>query len=140
MATKIPVLFALMSQRKITQKQLSLNIGVSEGNISDWKSGRAAPGIEILPKIAEYLECSIDYLLGRTDNPQVQKSVSSMSVGNVSNNSGAIGVGNIVTNADSTSKEERELLRIYRDLNVRGRAKLLNTAFALEDENKKEEN
>ncbi|MBD5111843.1 MAG: helix-turn-helix domain-containing protein [Ruminococcaceae bacterium] len=70
MATKIPVLFEVMSQRKITLKQLGDNIGASTGNISDWKSGRATPGIEALTKIADYLGCSTDYLLGRTDNSQ----------------------------------------------------------------------
>lgn len=74
MATKIPVLFEIMSQRKITQKQLGANIGVSEGNVSDWKSGRAAPGIEALAKIADYLGCSTDYLLGRTKEPEEMKS------------------------------------------------------------------
>ncbi len=70
MATKIPVLFEVMSQRKITLKQLGDNIGASTGNISDWKSGRSTPGIEVLSKIADYLGCSTDYLLGRTDDPQ----------------------------------------------------------------------
>ena len=72
MATKIPILFEIMSQRKITQKKLGANIGVSEGNISDWKSGRAAPSIEVLPKIANYLNCSVDCLLGRADRPTIE--------------------------------------------------------------------
>lgn len=72
MATKIPILFEIMSQRKITQKKLGANIGVSEGNISDWKSGRAAPSIEVLPKIANYLNCSVDCLLGRADRPIIE--------------------------------------------------------------------
>lgn len=72
--TKIPALFELMLQRNITQKQLADGIGVSTGNISDWKSGRSSPNIEVLPKIADYLNCSVDYLLGRTDNPQAHES------------------------------------------------------------------
>lgn len=74
MATKIPILFNLLEERGITQKKLSEETGISTGNISDWKSGRAAPKIEALPKIADYLDCSIDYLLGRTDDMQVSKS------------------------------------------------------------------
>ena len=27
-------------------------------------------------KIADYLDCSVDYLLGRTDNPEINKSIS----------------------------------------------------------------
>lgn len=74
--TKIPALFELMLQRNITQKQLADGIGVSTGNISDWKSGRSSPNIEVLPKIADYLNCSVDYLLGRTDNPQAHEGIS----------------------------------------------------------------
>ena len=73
MSTKIPVLFDLLKSRGITQKQLSDNTGISTGNISDWKSGKAAPKPAALAKIAQYLNCSVDYLLGNTDNPQSVK-------------------------------------------------------------------
>lgn len=73
MATNIPILFEMMSKLKITHQQLSDNIGVSVGNISDWKSGRSSPNIKVLPKIADYLDCSVDYLLGRTENPKSHK-------------------------------------------------------------------
>lgn len=68
---KIPILFKLMEEKKVTQQQLSKAIGVSQGNISDWRSGRGSPNVEVLPKIANYFNVSIDYLLGRTDNPQL---------------------------------------------------------------------
>ena len=41
-------------------------IGISSGIISKWKTG-AIPSGEMLIKISEYLDCSIDYLLGRSD-------------------------------------------------------------------------
>lgn len=72
MSSKIPILFSIMSQQKITHKQLGDSIGVSTGNISDWKSGRSAPSIEVLPKIANYLNCSVDCLLGRADSPTIE--------------------------------------------------------------------
>ena len=31
------------------------------------------PRVEALIKIADYLDCSVDYLLGRTDNPNSHK-------------------------------------------------------------------
>ena len=34
----------------------------------DW-----TPSVEVFSKIADYLDCSVDYLLGRTDNPEVNK-------------------------------------------------------------------
>lgn len=53
-------------------EDLSRKTGISSGNISDWKSGRSKPGLESLIKIADYFECSVDYLLGRTDNPNIE--------------------------------------------------------------------
>lgn len=70
MTCRIPKLFELMKTKNITAKKLSLAIGASEGNISDWKSGKAIPSAEKLVLIADCLDCSVDYLLGRTDNPQ----------------------------------------------------------------------
>ena len=55
MPSKIPILFELLKSRGITQKQLSDNTGISTGNISDWKSGKAAPNPAALAKIAKYL-------------------------------------------------------------------------------------
>ena len=48
-------------------------IGVSSGIITKWKNAGTLPNGETLLKIADYLDCSIDYLLGRTDNPEVNK-------------------------------------------------------------------
>lgn len=57
----------LLQERGIKQVTLAEGIGVSTGNISDWKSGRASPSIDALCKIAEYFNVSMDYLTGRTD-------------------------------------------------------------------------
>ena len=66
--------FKKIGNRKVTAKELSKAIGVSAGNITDWKQGRSRPNIDALTKIADYLDCSVDYLLGRTDNPEVNRS------------------------------------------------------------------
>lgn len=68
--TKIPVLFKIMKEKGITQKQLAANIGTSQGNIADWKSGKSAPSIDKLPLIANYLDVSVDYLLGRPERSE----------------------------------------------------------------------
>lgn len=36
--------------------------GVSHSLLSDWKRGKAGPGVEILMKISEYFHVSMDYL------------------------------------------------------------------------------
>lgn len=48
-------------------------IGVSSGIISTWKKEGYCPSGEMLIKIAEYFDCSIDYLVGRSNLIKVQK-------------------------------------------------------------------
>ena len=48
-------------------------IGISSGIITKWKTTNSLPNGETLIKIADYFDCSVDYLLGRTDNPKVNK-------------------------------------------------------------------
>lgn len=67
--------FELLTKRNISNKELSSAIGVSSGNVSDWKSGKSKPNIDAISNIADYLDCSVDYLLGRTDVPEVNRSV-----------------------------------------------------------------
>lgn len=65
-------LFTLLEPRG-TAKKLSDKTGISTGNISDWKSGKSKPTAEALVLIAEYFDCSVDYLLGRTERPEVNR-------------------------------------------------------------------
>lgn len=60
---KLPVIFELMKAKNVKLIDLAKAIGVSQGNVSDWKSGKSAPGAEKLPLIAEYFGVTVDYLL-----------------------------------------------------------------------------
>lgn len=64
-------LFIRINDLGINAKTLSENTGISTGNISDWKSGRSMPTAKKLISLADYLNCSIDYLLGRTNKPEI---------------------------------------------------------------------
>lgn len=58
-------LFNLMKEKNITKAELSRNTGISTGNLSDWANGRCLPSAEKLELLADYLDCSVDYLLDR---------------------------------------------------------------------------
>ena len=47
-------------------------IGLSSATATKWKHG-AIPNGEALTLIADYFDCSVDYLLGRTDHPEVNR-------------------------------------------------------------------
>ena len=62
-------MFCLMAERGLTAKKIADATGISTGNISDWKSGRSSPSVLKLEQIADFLDCSIDFLVGRTNQP-----------------------------------------------------------------------
>lgn len=124
---KVDNIFLIMGQRNITAKELSEKTGISAGNISDWKSGRSYPKAEALNKIADYLDVSVDYLLGRTDSPTT---INSHNTVNGSNN--IIGNGNNTEN--KLSDQESALIDIFNKLDVVKQAKLLVYATELEKE------
>ena len=64
---------ALRQSKKLTQKQLGINIGASERGIQNYELNLRKPTYEMLIALADYFNVSIDYLVGRTDNPDVNK-------------------------------------------------------------------
>jgi transcriptional regulator with XRE-family HTH domain len=60
-------LFKRISELGLSARNVAKATGISSGNISDWKMGRALPTATKLDVLADYLDCSVDYLLGRTD-------------------------------------------------------------------------
>ncbi|MDE5737850.1 MAG: helix-turn-helix transcriptional regulator [Oscillospiraceae bacterium] len=64
-------LFKLIDGKGLTKAKVAAATGISTGNISDWKNGRSMPTAIKLDILANYLDCSVDYLLGRTDNPNI---------------------------------------------------------------------
>lgn len=68
------IILDIVKNKNISAYKLSKETGISESLFSKWKS---KPTSEIsssnLAKIADYLDCSVDYLLGRTDNPEINR-------------------------------------------------------------------
>lgn len=57
----------------ISQLKLALDLNMSQNTISRYETGEREPGIAELIKIADYFNVSIDYLVGRTKNPEMNK-------------------------------------------------------------------
>lgn len=55
--------------RNIVIKVMLEECGLSKNTLSSMISGGSTPKSENLAKIADYLNCSVDYLLGRTNEP-----------------------------------------------------------------------
>lgn len=50
----------------LTQKEFGKAIGVTQATVSAWELGRNEPDYKVLRKIAQMLDCSIEYLMGYT--------------------------------------------------------------------------
>lgn len=62
-------LYELRINKGLTQPELAKDLNVAKQTISNWENDNRSPDNEMLIKIANYFDVSLDYLLGRTDNP-----------------------------------------------------------------------
>ena len=60
-------------QRNITQLKLAMDLHTTQNTISRYESGEREPGISELVKLADYFGVSVDYLLERTENPELNR-------------------------------------------------------------------
>ena len=64
---------SLRKSKQISQQQLADYLNLNKSAISRMESAQRAASIEVIYQLADYFDVSIDYLLGRTDNPKVNK-------------------------------------------------------------------
>ena len=60
---------ALRKAKGLTQEKLAEIIGVERSSIGKYETG-TMPSIEIITALSEFFSVSIDYLIGKTDNPK----------------------------------------------------------------------
>lgn len=104
----------LVKRNGMVMFDISKKLGISTGNISDWKSGKSVPGCEKLIMIADFFNVPVDYILAR------DKFV-----------------------LDANDKEVKELYEIFKDLDREGRIGVMSEAYSqrrrLNDERKRKE-
>lgn len=61
-------LLELREERNLSQLDIADAINTSRTNIGRWEKGTNEPSSSALIALADYFECSIDYLLGREDD------------------------------------------------------------------------
>lgn len=52
---------------------VALDTGLNQNVIYYWESAGRSPNLKTLVKVADYLDVSIDYLAGRTDNSEINR-------------------------------------------------------------------
>lgn len=59
----------MRERRRISRSVMSELCGLSKSMISKYERGEREPKMETLVLLADFFECSIDYLVGRTNYP-----------------------------------------------------------------------
>lgn len=61
----------LRENRRIYQREIAEYLGLSFRGYQDYETGQSEPKLKTLIAIADYYHVSIDYLVGRTDVPDL---------------------------------------------------------------------
>lgn len=97
-------LIELREERNLTQTDIANAIQTSRTNIGRWEKGENEPASSYVIKLADFFECSTDYLLGRSDD-----------FGNVT----------VQANGAPLSNDEQMLLELFQTLSPAHKAQVL---------------
>ena len=68
----------LRTDADMSQKQLSEILHISQRSYSHYETGSRNIPVEMLIRLANYYDISVDYLVGRTDKKEMNKEVKSL--------------------------------------------------------------
>ena len=60
----------LRKVKKVTQREVAKTIDVTERNYQHYEANTQKPGFEKLIALADYFDVSLDYLVGRSEDPK----------------------------------------------------------------------
>ena len=63
----------LRKSKGYTQIAVQMKTGIEQALLSKFENGERVPPTETLIRLADFYNVSIDYILCRTDNPNIQK-------------------------------------------------------------------
>lgn len=60
----------LRKNKSISQKEFAEYLGITVRQLQRYEANKQEPNLERLIQIADYFDVSLDYLVGRSDNPK----------------------------------------------------------------------
>jgi transcriptional regulator with XRE-family HTH domain len=73
MSTLSARLIELRKEKGLTQKNLADFLGIAPVSWQRFEYGSSKPKLENIITLADYFNVSIDYLVGRTNNPEINR-------------------------------------------------------------------
>lgn len=59
--------------KAVSQAQCASAAGISTTQYQNYEYGKSEPTAGVLIALADYFDVSLDYLVGRTDNPEISR-------------------------------------------------------------------
>lgn len=111
--------------KKVTVKCMLADLDLSVNTLQNMKT--SMPKSDTIARIADYLNCSVDYLLGRTDNPD--GTGNNISQSNIAgNNNASINNASPAPVHDSVTDE---FMKIFKELSFEDKAELMHSAVQM---------
>ena len=66
-------LLQIRKKKRYSQLKVAMDLCISREALSYYENGKRSPDVDMLVKLSNYFDVSIDYLLERTDNPEMNK-------------------------------------------------------------------
>lgn len=63
----------MRKSRGISQLKLAMDLNMNQNSISRYENGEREADYAALIRFGDYFDVSVDYLLGRTDNPKMNR-------------------------------------------------------------------
>lgn len=63
----------LRKQKGCTQISLMMQTGIEQALLSKYENGERVPPTETLIRLADFYNVSVDYILCRTENPEINR-------------------------------------------------------------------
>ena len=100
----------LRLSKKLSQQKLAKELFVNQTAVSQWERGVTTPNLQLLTKLAEYFDVTVDYIIGKSEskkNPHVDN------------------------DKEELTADENKLLKNFRELNEEGQYMLISQSEAL---------
>lgn len=107
--------------RDIVLRQMLEEIGLSKGTMDNLRT--SMPKADNLAKIADYLDVSMDYLMGRTDEPDIKNNSNIIRI-NSGNSSHISDIANVKISQVS-SEDIAEISEMLKDLSLVQRSEIV---------------
>ena len=95
----------LLDSKDYSVTKLAMNACISDSSINSYINGNKLPSVTNLVSIANFLNCNIDFLLGRTDNPLPIEKLNSLSKDSE--------LSILINNISSLPKDKQKLVEAY---------------------------